>query len=538
MKKLILSTAILSSVVVFGRAQSTGELLKISQHDFGNITARSAAMNGAFTSLGADISSMSINPAGLGMYKSSDFAISLGSNTATNHSNYGGANNTSFSRTRATMPSLGWAFNHKNFTAGITVNRLANFNQTASITGNSETFNSITRQWSDQLSGYKESELSFRSTDRLLWNAILGYETYTLDPSSSGTSYGTWGIITPDTDIRSRINLQTKGWVNEYALSMAGNIDDFLYLGATIGFQDILYQQESYYSESNTNGIGSFSNMTLGEYFSVSGFGVNLKLGATIRPTDWLRIGISYHTPTWIDAWDNSSASLDSRVDGTTEGYESLILEYGYEMRTPNRLLTGISATVFNRLIIAADIEFVWYGDMKYTSDIDLFDWRNGVLPNDIDNLPNTSNYINDFGAVDLSGLIKNSYSATQSYKLGLEYNAGGGLFIRGGVGYTTSPYKKLVSFYDPSQTLNNFGAVMRYSGGIGYRTGRLNLDLAYTYTSYSMLSSTFFDYITNYSYDTVVDGVIPSGESLISWENINQTQRYHNVILTLGWRF
>lgn len=76
----------LSKSVMFGAAacllstsasaQAAGDLLALSQYNYSFSTARSAALGGAFTSLGADLSSMSINPAGLGMYMSSDFGIS------------------------------------------------------------------------------------------------------------------------------------------------------------------------------------------------------------------------------------------------------------------------------------------------------------------------------------------------------------------------------------------------------------------------------------------------------------------------------
>ena len=38
-------------------------------------TARAMALGGAFTSLGADMSAMSINPAGLGMYRRSEISL-------------------------------------------------------------------------------------------------------------------------------------------------------------------------------------------------------------------------------------------------------------------------------------------------------------------------------------------------------------------------------------------------------------------------------------------------------------------------------
>ena len=51
-----------------------GELAQLSQtQPFG--TARSMAMGGAFVSLGADLSSMSINPAGLGMYQHNELVL-------------------------------------------------------------------------------------------------------------------------------------------------------------------------------------------------------------------------------------------------------------------------------------------------------------------------------------------------------------------------------------------------------------------------------------------------------------------------------
>ena len=49
-----------------------GDMAELSQTQFNFGTARAMAMAGALTSLGADLSSMSFNPAGLGMYRHSD----------------------------------------------------------------------------------------------------------------------------------------------------------------------------------------------------------------------------------------------------------------------------------------------------------------------------------------------------------------------------------------------------------------------------------------------------------------------------------
>ena len=66
---LLVSASLLSSGVVF--AQGELDAYRYSQTEL-NGTARYLGMGGAFGALGGDISSMSSNPAGLGIYRSSE----------------------------------------------------------------------------------------------------------------------------------------------------------------------------------------------------------------------------------------------------------------------------------------------------------------------------------------------------------------------------------------------------------------------------------------------------------------------------------
>ena len=72
MKKYILSIVSAVMLSVFAHAQYVDNALLFSQQYFGG-TARSEAMGGAFGSLGGDFSSLSINPAGIGVYRHSEF---------------------------------------------------------------------------------------------------------------------------------------------------------------------------------------------------------------------------------------------------------------------------------------------------------------------------------------------------------------------------------------------------------------------------------------------------------------------------------
>ena len=102
--------AALVSASAMAQTPSPEAMLKLSQYNYSFGTARSAALGGAFTSLGADLASMAINPAGLGMYQSSDVGFSPSVTSSTMKSNYGGFS-ASDSKTQFSVGNLAAAFN-------------------------------------------------------------------------------------------------------------------------------------------------------------------------------------------------------------------------------------------------------------------------------------------------------------------------------------------------------------------------------------------------------------------------------------------
>lgn len=75
MKKLNLFIGIMLSIATGTFSQNVDDALRYSQV-FYNGTARFMSMGGAFTALGGDLSSLSQNPAGLGVFRSSEISIS------------------------------------------------------------------------------------------------------------------------------------------------------------------------------------------------------------------------------------------------------------------------------------------------------------------------------------------------------------------------------------------------------------------------------------------------------------------------------
>jgi len=68
MSKNILSFILFFGLVSYSYAQTVAEGVRYSSYDYAG-TARSVAVGGAFSALGADMSAISVNPAGLGEYR-------------------------------------------------------------------------------------------------------------------------------------------------------------------------------------------------------------------------------------------------------------------------------------------------------------------------------------------------------------------------------------------------------------------------------------------------------------------------------------
>ena len=88
MKKIlfIFLTILLINPSIYSQSYVDNALL-FSTNKYGG-TARFVGMGGAFGALGGDFSSISINPAGLGVYRSSEFVFSPGMSNNINTSTY------------------------------------------------------------------------------------------------------------------------------------------------------------------------------------------------------------------------------------------------------------------------------------------------------------------------------------------------------------------------------------------------------------------------------------------------------------------
>jgi hypothetical protein len=438
------------------QAQNEKDALRYSFLTHGG-TARYVAMSGAFGALGADFSSISTNPAGLGSFRSSSimFCPTYQMNTA--KSDYLG-NSSQSENAYVNLGNLGMVFNFLSSdddsegwkSAGLAIgyNKLMSFNQDIKISGYNERSSRLDqfKLNSDRLDIDKLNSAEFTAYDAKLTYYNSNYEYF-------HDYYHRYYV-------NQKKRILTTGGVGEYVVALGGNYNDVLQIGISMGYQIINYTEKSTFSESSDSTILIDYDFT--ENIHTRGSGMNLKLGMIYRPVEFLRLGLAFHTPTFYSLNDVYSYEINSNFDTEIEGSKKHSsdgdgeMEYAYELYTPMRIVAS-SAIVLPKIgIISADYEYVNYQNARLRADDYEFDPENDS--------------------------IKSMYKAGHTFRLGAEIKLSP-LFLRGGVSYYGSPDKA-----------GNISGTTGFSFGAGIRTKGSFVDFGFNHSS-SNLNYRLYDY-------------------------------------------
>lgn len=141
MKNKVIVTACTLLAMATASAQNAYDAEKLLGNDL-NGTARFVGMGGAMGALGGDISVMSSNPAGIGIFRSNDVSVSFGFNNTSTKSNFSGVSMNE-DKTRASFDQIGFVYSNKignntslrfvNF--GFNYHKSKNFNRLFSMGG-------------------------------------------------------------------------------------------------------------------------------------------------------------------------------------------------------------------------------------------------------------------------------------------------------------------------------------------------------------------------------------------------------------------
>ena len=536
--------AILTMSVSALMAQTQYDAARIAGTEL-NGTARFVGMGGAMGALGADISVIGTNPAGIALFRSHNVSTSFGFNKNMTNSSFNGTK-VSDSRTKASFDQIGFVYSNKignktnlrylNF--GFNYHKAANFNRQFTSKG--------------ALNG---SSLSWQMTDMMIGAGYGSQESYDMvlyadNPYTSSSFYGTpflssmgarTGLVDGGTDEQGFYMMgwngdmgeyysREEGGINQYDFNMSFNVQDRYYFGVTLGVYDVNYNRYSSYSETLLDDNGADNgNFTLNNWFSTRGTGYDLKFGFIARPFEYspFRVGFAIHTPVWYMLTDRYTSTLNTDILAMPQPYTENLTDYlnpdyvwDYRMRTPWKFNVNMGTTFSGVLAVGAEYEYSDYSYINYR-DYNGYELSSSNVA--------TDKYLN----------------GVHTLKLGMEAMLTPSFSFRAGYNYVTSAFKdgsvryvpnvdtmqdKYI-WFDETRTdpeYHNIKARNTITLGLGYSGRVVYADVAYKYGFYKSDFYMFDDY------KFANDGVTVTERNNSALVDHNR----HQVLFTVGCRF
>ncbi len=483
MKKNWICLATFGLSVLMANAQNENDALRYSMTTFGG-TSRYTAMGGAFGALGGDLSALSSNPAGIGLYRKTEFNFSLGFDQVRTGSDYFDTQTSTY-EPNLNLPGIGivGASDGKDGSRwrkvqfAIAYNRLNTFHNDYTIEGRN-TKNSVLDAFTYQAYGFDVYDLNTQYP----FDAGLAYNTWLIDTIGNGSD-GYWHQMYQG-DIRQVKNIHTKGRAGETVVSVGGNFDDRIYVGGSLGFPGVRYTEESLYTETATDTTIEVDKFEFTEVLQTRGSGFNIKFGSIFRPWDFMRIGVALHTPTWYALTNTRNTSMHAFFrEGS--GYQSEYSDsspegnFDYRITAPGRAIGSIAFIIGRVGLISADYEYI--------------DYSNAFLRAASDASFTENEY--DFAAENRQ--VELQFRDASNLRVGTEWRYGP-LSLRGGYALYGNPYTK-------EAVINN---AMRtsYTGGLGFRRKGYSIDFAYARTQWA---SDYYLYDPSIAYHADIDNVV-----------------------------
>jgi hypothetical protein len=458
----------------FLSAQTISDALRYSNINVAG-TARSYGAGGAFGALGADYSVLSTNPAGLAMFRKNELVLTPSinfnrteatlrgtTNTLDDTKSHFGFNNFGFifnttpRSKRSTRDDDEYLISNKGwstFNIGIGVNKTANYNNAIYYSGNTAgtIMTGVFNESANVINNGGTTDDLYPFTAKLAYDANAVYfqdDVLTYDFAGAENS-----------KIDRNQSVLTTGAMQEMVVSFAGNYEEKLNIGFTLGVPFINYKLEGSYEESDpTDIVPFFDKLTYTEYLSTNGVGANLKLGAQYKVNKMLRLGAAFHTPTFLTLTDTYSNTLQY---GYTDGNGASAGEVqnspdgtnDYRLRTPWRAIFSTAFIIKKYGFLSADIEMVDYSNSRFNLTA------------------NVSNNETQLAERELNADLRKVYKQAVNMRLGGEY-ALGKLRLRGGVNLLGNPIE------------GETEVKMAYTAGIGVRSDNYYVDLGYRHSN------------------------------------------------------
>ena len=547
MMKKLYTAAMMMAAVLPVAAQDTYESARLLGSDL-NGTARYVGMGGAMEALGADISTISTNPAGIGLFRHSHASISLGFVSQQDAEKFDNKSKTTISFDQAGFVYSSRLSRSSFINFAFNFHKSRNFNQILSaanaLKGCSQ--NGLTYSKADKGIYYFDVNGEFvKKPDGTYVNPdVIGYygandrswaysESDYMNANALMTDFDACREYAPNWIFYNDANAYTfdrahRGWINNFDFNVSGNSNDRFYWGLTVGVKSVNYRGYSEYAETllwhpkadDPNYEEVCGSVAYQDVRRIKGTGLDVTAGVIFRPSaeSPFRIGLAISSPTWYDLTTNNDSHI---LNNTTNpyGYDQgkSNQDYDFKFYTPWKFGLSLGHTIGSQVALGFGYEYsdyssssnrvnkgdrYWYGDYGYS-------------PSYIDE-PMKKN-------------TEKSLKGVHTLKAGVEFKPVPEMAVRFGYNYVSSPYEKNgmrdmtidspgVS-YSSTTDYVNWQDTHRITCGLGYKVSGVNIDFAYQYNTTNGDFHPFQPYAGN------------SGVKEVS-------NKRHQVLLTLGYTF
>jgi hypothetical protein len=466
-KKLVLCFSLLLTSYFSSNAQTDLDALRFSITGVQG-TARNIALGNTMGTIGADFSALSSNPAGIAKFSSTEFTLSVGVSISQTDASYLNQS-TSNSKARFQLTNAGIIVasrytsekankNWNGLKFGIGINRIANYNTEYYFGGYNEKNSLIDHYW-EKLSDRDIIQSEDDAKTKYPFDASIAYQLGLLTADSLGNIY----TATNNGNMQQDIAIKRTGGMDELAIGFGSLYKEKIMIGTSIGIPIINYNERVRLKETDTRDsafdLNSFTNETI---LKTSGAGFNLKFGIIAMPVKNLRLSLAIQTPGIIYMRDVYGTNME--VDYNSLSYiltgESPEGISKYKFVQPWKLTTG-AGYIHKYGLVSLEYELTDAGSSKFRF-------------NETDT--DTKNYENS-----INSSIRKKYGMLHTIKGGVELKFDP-VRIRGGIQYSTSPFKKDFSPEDIKTTS------LTFSAGLGYRGKHFFADIAYQQTNFKEL--------------------------------------------------
>lgn len=438
-------------------------------------SARMQGLGGNYNALGADITSISGNAAGLGLYKRSEINFTGNFGISSVGSTYIG-NETSRTENQVGVTGFGivlsgedWQNSDWKGNLGFGYSKQAFFNQSFSMVGlnnvsslldkyiqtatkNGETGASL----DDQFDSYSNSALTPEA---------VAYQAYLINPDSK-TGGAPFSRFEPNLPTQQYGYASTEGFQSAWDLSYGLSYRQKFFIGAGIHFSKIQSTLRNTWDETFV-GAKYVRGFSYDEKLQTNGSGYSVSLGIMYKVNNHLRAGLNFQTPTYYKQVNEQLTGLMTPRVISIPGYDSngkpinitsvgsvklATNEFTYQLTTPMKIGGGLAYFFDKKGFITMDFEMVDYSSISVSS---------GEL-----SFSENQKFMNKYNAIS-----QKYFQSDVNIKIGGELRLDSKFSLRAGFAQFGGGYQK---FYD-----NIDRTVTQFSGGLGYKSEGFYLDLA-----------------------------------------------------------